>query len=93
MPAKLITSDAKGLFTKFIGESANADVIWNLFVSRSSKSQDSAMRLAGQKRALKELLANESVWAEASGTPKIIESPDASSNNDWNGSKLGNVKI
>ncbi len=90
MPVKLITSDAKVVFEKFISESEKAYVSAHL--SSYKKTRESAGRIQSDHFQVKELLAN-LPWNEADIVPTTIKNPSGSVAGDWNGCKLANIKI
>jgi hypothetical protein len=92
MPVKLITSDAKGFFTKFLAESANKEKIWNALISYNKKTLESARQINKDQLIIQKLLADIR-WNVADIDPVIIKTPSGSFSEDWNGCKLANTKI
>ncbi len=90
MPVKLITSDAKVVFEKFISESEKAYV--NAHLSSYKKTRESAGQIQSEHFHVKELLTN-IPWSEADIVPTTIKNPSGSVAGDWNGGKLANIKI
>jgi hypothetical protein len=100
MPIKLINSDAKDLFRRFVCELENflakteKEIPFGTYVPEAI--QKNLQEIKRVKLVVESsLLADESVWKESDEFPKLIRFRETSSNGDWNGSKIsaGSIRI
>jgi hypothetical protein len=98
MGVKLINSDAKDFFGRFVCELANSLAEIEMKIPHGAPVPESLQRMLqeierGKLGIKSEILANDALWKESDEFPKLIRFRDTGSNGDWNGNKLGAVSV